>query len=149
MENTPLKSPMISFMKCCAKKLKYKSPPQNRMTDPSHSKDMKEPSSIKSTNVAARPSPLGARHPSNRVSCSGPQFFPSNILENEGDSEMAAETTQPPTSSPTPPSLPPSLTPPLSNPEHHQRTLLSNPEKNTRGVKNPWICRFYPCPQDR
>ncbi|KAG1816753.1 uncharacterized protein BJ212DRAFT_1299507 [Suillus subaureus] len=85
---------------------------------------MKEPSSIKSASIAARPSPLGSHHPSTRVSRSGPQFFPENTLENEGDSDMNAKTTQPPAmppiSPPQPPSTPP--TPPNLSTTHEPST---------------------------
>ncbi|KAG1879328.1 hypothetical protein C8R48DRAFT_767574 [Suillus tomentosus] len=96
MKNTPPSPPVLRFIITCAKKLQYKTLPSTGKINLSSSTDMKEPSSIKAASIAARPSPLGSRHPSTRVSRSGPQFFPKNILENEGDSDMNAETTQPP-----------------------------------------------------
>lgn len=70
--------------------------PQN----PPTARKMKDLSSVKSANINARPSPMGTRQSLPRHQRSGSQYFPPNVLTDEGDNNTEG-TPSPPT--PTPP----------------------------------------------
>ncbi|KAG1890336.1 hypothetical protein F4604DRAFT_1673763 [Suillus subluteus] len=74
---------------------------------------MKDQSTVKIANVSARPSPMGTCQPLPRPHRSGSQFFPLNVLNDEGESMESLSL--PPSPSPNPRPSPPSL--PNVNPE--------------------------------
>ncbi|KAG1882728.1 hypothetical protein F4604DRAFT_1921327 [Suillus subluteus] len=67
---------------------------------------MKDQSSVKAANVSTRPSPMGIRQPLPRPHRSGSQFFPPNVLTDEGDSMETLSLPSTPTPNPRPNSQP-------------------------------------------
>ncbi|KAG2335828.1 hypothetical protein BDR05DRAFT_1018764 [Suillus weaverae] len=63
---------------------------------------MKDLSSVKTANINARPSPMGTRQPLPRNQRSGSQFFPPDILLDEGDVIAQEVSPTPTTPSPSP-----------------------------------------------
>ncbi|KAG0691782.1 hypothetical protein DFH29DRAFT_1010202 [Suillus ampliporus] len=71
------------------------------MNTPTSSVKMKDQSSAKTANISAHLSPMGTRQPLPRHHRSGSQFFPPNVLTDEGDTSTEIAST-PSTPSPTP-----------------------------------------------
>ncbi|KAG0700959.1 hypothetical protein DFH29DRAFT_876238 [Suillus ampliporus] len=105
---------------------------------------MKDQSSAKTANISARPSPMGTRQPLPRHHRSGSQFFPPNVLTDEGDTSteiasipstpsLTPRTTIPPTSAPEPNTSPSTTSkPPLSpTTDIEVETLLTPPSPST------------------
>ncbi|KAG1850501.1 hypothetical protein C8R48DRAFT_778165 [Suillus tomentosus] len=99
------------------------------MNTPTTSATMKDLSSVKTANISARPSPMGTRQPLPRHQRSGSQFFPPNVLTNEGDTSTEIAST-PSTPSPTPRNT----TPPISAPE-----LITTPVTTPKTSLSPTI----------
>ncbi|KAG2738231.1 hypothetical protein P692DRAFT_20842082 [Suillus brevipes Sb2] len=95
---------------------------------------MKDQSSVKAANVSARPSPMGIRQPLPRPYRSGSQYFPPNVLTDEGDSMETLSLPPTPTPNPKPNSQP---TPNDTNTPGSPATPTSAPPPVAAGVTTP------------
>ncbi|KAG1877870.1 hypothetical protein DFJ58DRAFT_720634 [Suillus subalutaceus] len=112
--------------------------------------DMKDQSSVKVANTNARPSLMGIHQPLPRPYRSGSQYFPPNVLTDEGDSMESLSL--PPTPLPQPKTHPTSPAKDTSAPGNQQPPLLL-PPGCSRSI-NPIVedtfedlFQIHPCPQ--
>ncbi|KAG2741210.1 hypothetical protein P692DRAFT_20752186 [Suillus brevipes Sb2] len=108
---------------------------------------MKDLSSVKVANINTRPSPMGTRQPLPRNSRSGSQFFPPDLLTDEG--EFTAEASPTPT---TPSPLPRTATPSAPLTEAENITVSSVPQPSHLPVnmetESPHASTPPPAPTD-